>query len=163
MARSRTKGGSTSRLTWVDFTDSVGRWLRWGSFVLQLLWHVSAGLELLANNMPLGETGGWLPVVLKTSEHVTQFLPSTDWLIQLSLQATVLGIWWNPKFPQVWRGFSRPVSGLPKWYGFQTLLVISRFLFPRVVQLEVDHSEMMSAQFAIHAFMAGLVSYVSHP
>lgn len=161
MARNRSKRVSPRRRTLMDLADGVGRWLWWGSLGLQLLWHTRAGLELLEDNLPLGEEGGWLPVVLGASGCVTQFLPSTAWLIQLSLQATILGVWWNPKFPQVVRGFSRPVLGLPKWYCFQALLVAFRYLFPRVVQLEVDPSGEMSAQFALHVFMAGLVSYVS--
>ena len=163
MERNRSKKVSPRRRTLMGLADSVGRWLWWGSLILQLLWHARAGLDLMANNLPLGEEGGYLPVVLSASERVTRFLPSTEWLIRLSLQATVLGIWWNPKLPEIVRGFSRPVLGLPKWYAFQALLVVSRYLFPRVVQLEVDHSEEMSAQFAIHAFMAVLVSYASIP
>lgn len=141
----------------------MGRWLWRGSLVLQLLWHVRAGFELMGNNMPLGEEGGWLPIVLGASERVFRYLPATEQLIRLSLYATVIGFWWNPKFPEVVRGFSRPFLGLPKWYAFEALLVVSRYLFPRMVQLEVDHSEEMSAQFAIHAFMAGLVCYVRPP
>ena len=163
MGRSRTQKTPPRRRTLLGLADGVGRWMFWGSLCLQMLWHTRAGLELLANNMPLGEEGGILPVVLGTSERVTQFLPATERLVRLSLQATVLGLWWNPKFPQIVRGFSRPVLGLPKWYAFQALLVVSRYLFPRVVQLEVDHTEEMSAQFAIHLFMAALVIYVSHP
>lgn len=162
MGRSRTQKTSPRRRTLLGLADDVGRWLFWGSLGLQMLWHARAGLELLANNLPLGEEGGLLPVVLGASERVTQFLPATERLVRLSLQTTVLGLWWNPKFLQIVRGFSRPVLGLPKWYAFQALLLVSRYLFPRVVQLEVDHSEEMSAQFAIHLFMAGLVSYVSH-
>lgn len=160
MERNRKERISPRRRTLLGLADGVGKWLWRMSLALQLLWHARAGLELLANNMPLGEEGGWLPLILGTSERVTRHLPSTESLIQLSLQTTILGIWWNPKFQQIVRGFSRPVLGLPKWYAFQALLVISRYLFSRVVQLEVDHSEEMSAQFALHLFMAGLVSYV---
>ncbi|SPO03330.1 uncharacterized protein DNG_06012 [Cephalotrichum gorgonifer] len=160
MERNRARKTSPRRRTLLGLADGVGRWLWWGSLALQLLWHMRASLELLSNNLPLGEQGGWLPVILGAGEQVTRFLPSTDRLIRLALQVTVLGIWWNPKLPQIVRGFSRPVLGLSRWYAFQALLVLSRYLFPRVVQLEVEQSEEMTAQFAIHAFMAGLVCYV---
>lgn len=139
-------------------TDSLGRWLWYGAFACQLLWHLSATADLLTSDLPAEAQGRYL---VRAWNFTSRFLPSTESLIRLSLQMTVLGIWWNPKFPEIVRGFSRPILGLPKWYAFQAILAVARYLFPKIVQLDVERAEQATAQLAIHAFVAGLISYVS--
>lgn len=159
MERSRANRTSPRRRTMMFLTDSLGRWLWYGAFVCQLLWHLSATAYLLTSDLPAEAQGRYL---LRAWNFTTRFIPSTESLIRLSLQMTVLGFWWNPKFPEIVRGFSRPILGLPKWYAFQAILALARYLFPKIVQLDVERAEQANAQLAIHVFVAGLVFYVSY-
>ncbi|PKS07038.1 hypothetical protein jhhlp_005635 [Lomentospora prolificans] len=157
MERSRANRTSPRRRTMMFLTDSLGGWLWYGAFVLQFLWHVSAVAEALMSDLRLEARETWL---LRAWIFISKFLPSTESLVRLSLQMTLVGIWWNPKFPEVVRGFSRPIIGLPKWYAFQAMLATARYLFPKISSLEVERAEQANAQLAIHAFVAVFILYV---
>ncbi|CAI4217188.1 unnamed protein product [Parascedosporium putredinis] len=157
MEKSRANRTSPRRRTMMSLTDGLGRWLWYSAFVAQVLWHVSAVVDVVSTDLSLEARQHWL---LRAWDLTSRFLPSTGSLIRISLQMTLLGIWWNPKFPEVVRGFSRPIVGLPKWYAFQGMLATARYLFPKIASLEVEHTEQANAQFAIHTFVAGLIFYV---
>lgn len=75
--------------------------------------------------------------------------------------ASILSAWWNPKFVQVSRGFTRHLLGFTQWYSFQGLIVFFRFLFRRVLEMDGGRAQSRGAQLSAHMVMAIVMNLVS--
>ncbi|KAK4141156.1 Ima1 N-terminal domain-containing protein [Dichotomopilus funicola] len=123
------RNGATRR-GWLERVDSVGKWLWMAGFVLQVLWHVAVVHDRLARYLAwAGVDEGLFTVrLLKVCGPVVRRLPAEEErLLKWSLWASGFGCWWNPRFAQIVRGFTRHISGVSKWYFFQALAVLLRF------------------------------------
>ncbi|KAF4119509.1 Pfam:DUF2349 [Geosmithia morbida] len=154
--------------TWLEWVDLLARTAWWGALALQLLWHVGAVAGLLSTpgedesgmrdpDDDGGDGGAWAATATAAAAAFTAELrrrlpPDGDEraLLRASVAASLASAWWNPKFPQVTRGFTRQLSGLRQWYLVQAVAVAARLAVSRT-----DLSgQARSAQLSAHGAMA---------
>lgn len=139
----------------LDVFNALGGWTRTVSLVLQLLWHASILRGLLLNYFvhlnadPEFQTFK----ALRTYVSLLDSLPSPDWLIRWSFITTILSVWWNPHFVQVFRGFTKHLSGVSKWYTYQFMAVAVRAIVPKVSDISTPDPDLLSKQIAGHLFV----------
>ncbi|KAI5456533.1 Ima1 N-terminal domain-containing protein [Mariannaea sp. PMI_226] len=157
----RTEGGRTTGLDWVN---DVGRGLWWGGLVLQMLWHlrlVSKALKHTDEGMYDPDDQSWHLLAISGLAWVVTFLPPADTLITGAFVTSVLSVWWNPKFVQVTRGFTRHLLGFTQWYSFQGLIIFFRFMFPRILVMQGNRGEQSRAgQLSAHLAMAVFMNVI---
>ncbi|KAL2160183.1 hypothetical protein VTH06DRAFT_1839 [Thermothelomyces fergusii] len=132
--RSASARGRVGARAWPDRLAAAGRWLWIAGFVLQLAWHAVVVHRLLSQHLVRAGPDDGLSALklLRLCGPLVGSLPSDERLLGWSCLATVLGVWWNPRFPHVYRGFTRHVSGVPTWYCFQAVAVALRVCLRRM-------------------------------
>ncbi|KAL2175354.1 Ima1 N-terminal domain-containing protein [Thermothelomyces heterothallicus CBS 202.75] len=145
-----------SRVTtrgWPERFDAAGRWLWIAGFVLQLGWHAVVVHSLLSQYLIWAEADdARFPFrLLRICGPLVGSLPSDERLLGWSSLATILGVWWNPRFSQVYRGFTRHINGVSKWYCFQAMAVGLRVCLRRIDGLTTPDPALLSTQTAAHA------------
>ncbi|AEO71215.1 uncharacterized protein THITE_2156598 [Thermothielavioides terrestris NRRL 8126] len=153
-ASARTTAKATG---WLELFDAAGRWLWVAGFVLQLVWHAVVVHELLLRYFTWAEVDESLVTVrwLRICGPALGRLPAAERLLRWSALASVLGAWWNPRFAQIFRGFTRHISGVTQWYLFQAMAVALRIGLPRLDLTTPDPSRIQ-----IQMLMAGHASAV---
>lgn len=146
-----------SPLGWLN---GLGRRLRQAGLALQLLWHLMALYAIYVNQLPATDEDTVLRRFLQILGAVFGTPPSPDKIIRWSFMATVASCWWNPKFVQSIRGFTRPIIGLSNWYTYQAMLLFLRMLFPQLVGQSSRQASQLSTQLGAHAFMALFTVYI---
>ncbi|PNH43868.1 hypothetical protein VD0002_g4687 [Verticillium dahliae] len=121
MERSRQRRASPKRWTALDMADTLGRWFWFAGLTGQLLWHFATMADALSTMTtgPLRDTDELSPAWTSVLRWMANALPQSSVLVRMSFWANLLCIWWNPKFTQVFRGFSKHIHGLsqcPFWY-----------------------------------------------
>ena len=131
----------------VDFFGALGRWLWIAGLFLQLCWHVALVQ----------------PLYLEPDHNIflQRLLQHSDWMIRWSTYATFLGMWWNPRFAQVFRGFTQHLRGVSKWYAYQCIAAAMRIALLKFVETEVPDSELRNMYVAGHLLAAGFAILVS--
>lgn len=165
MANSRARK-PRKRLTPLDLAERVGRFVWWSGLIMQVFWHLKAVSNIL--ELSSEAVGGMVdPDASNRSQSVqwliesSRRLPGADFLIRGSITAAVLSIWWNPRFVQVTRGFSRHLLGFRQWYCFQGLIIFFRVIFRRVGELDTEDHGKPASHIMPHLLMAGLMLMVS--
>ena len=148
------------RRTPLDWLHSMARAVWWAGLALQLLWH----LKLVAGVLGQSDSGMSDPddasiwsSALEWLKRGVSLLPEDDRLIRASITTSFASVWWNPKFVQVSRGFTKQLSGFGQWYLFQFLICLSRY-FLRGLDLS-PHTR--TAQLWAHLAVAGMTIFVS--
>ncbi|KAK1983768.1 Ima1 N-terminal domain-containing protein [Colletotrichum cereale] len=160
MDRSRKNRVAPKQLTSLDVAAKVGKWLWLGGIACQYMWHVASLAVVFARQMdegPMRDPDAEYTIAQRLSIALILLLPSPGRLITWSLWANVISVWWNPKFVQVFRGFSRHIIGLSHWYTFQGLILFTRFLAMRMTELKGGRAAEDSAQMSLHGLMAALM------
>ncbi|KXH36413.1 hypothetical protein CSIM01_04928, partial [Colletotrichum simmondsii] len=162
MDRSRKVRVAPKQLTSLDVAAKVGKWLWFGGISCQYLWHVASLAAVFATQYDEGpmrdpDADAESSMVQRLSLALILLLPRPERLIHWSLWANAVSIWWNPKFVQVFRGFSRHILGLSHWYTFQGLIIFTRFLAMRMTEMKGGRSAEGSAQMSLHGLMAVLM------
>ncbi|KAL6411424.1 hypothetical protein AUP68_05134 [Ilyonectria robusta] len=163
MERSRGRRDGSGKTTTLDWANSLGRGLWWGGLVFQMLWHlrvISNVLERRDEGMYDPNDMSWPTLATICLVWVVAFLPPADTLINGALMASILSAWWNPKFVQVSRGFTRHLLGFTQWYSFQGLIVFFRFLFRRVLEMDGGKAQSRGAQLSAHMVMAIVMNLI---
>lgn len=155
-----------SRVTtrgWPERFDFVGRWLWIAGFVFQLGWHAVVVHGLLLQYLISAEADDTLFTfrLLRLCEPLVGNLPSDERLLGWSSLVTILGVWWNPRFPQVYRGFTRHLNGVWKWYFFQAIAVALRVFLQKMDVLKTPNPAQLSTQTAMHALALTFALLVS--
>jgi hypothetical protein len=160
--RSASARGSTTTQGWLEVFDAAGRWLWISGHVLQLVWHVVVVHDLLLQYFIWAGVDDSLSTLrlLRTCGPLLGRLPSADRLLGWSILATFLGVWWNPRFVQIFRGFTRHISGVSQWYIFQAMTVIFRFCLQKI-DLTTPNPLLLNTQTAGHAVAVALAFLVS--
>ncbi|KAG7101887.1 Integral inner nuclear membrane protein ima1 like [Verticillium longisporum] len=114
MERSRQRRASPKRWTALDMADTLGRWFWFAGLTGQLLWHFATMADALSTMTtgPLRDTDELSPAWTSVLRWMANALPQSSVLVRMSFWANLLCIWWNPKFTQVFRGFSKHIHGL---------------------------------------------------
>ncbi|KAK2005671.1 hypothetical protein LZ32DRAFT_633452 [Colletotrichum eremochloae] len=160
MDRSRKNRVAPKKLTLLDVAAKVGKWLWLGGIACQYMWHVASLAVVFGRRMdegPMRDPDAESTIAQRLSIAMTLLLPSPQRLIHWSLWANVVSVWWNPKFVQVFRGFSRHIIGLSHWYTFQGLILFTRFLAMRMTELKGGRAAEDSTQMSLHGLMAALM------
>lgn len=165
MDKTRQRRATPKQWSALDTADWLGKSLWQGGLALQLLWH----LVVISDNISVTTPGPMrdpdeVPTLLASIlGPVSRFLPGGEVLIHWSVIASMLSVWWNPRFVQVFRGFSRHVIGLSQWYIFQALVVTVRFAGRRATKYAADAQVSRSAQMSLHGLLALAMTVVSFP
>ncbi|KAF9871217.1 hypothetical protein CkaCkLH20_11386 [Colletotrichum karsti] len=159
MDRSRNDRGVPKKLTPLDMSAKLGQWLWLGGIVCQYMWHLASLAAVFAgqDEGPLRDPDAETTWLERLSLALTLVLPRPERLINWSLWANGLSLWWNPKFAQVFRGFSRHILGLGQWYTFQGLIVFTRFLAMKMAEMKGGRSAEESTQMSLHGLLALLM------
>jgi hypothetical protein len=149
---------------WLELFQAAGKWLWIAGFVLQLAWHA------VVVHMLVSEYFLWAGLdeslftfrLLRICGPFVAWLPSAERLLKWSTLASILGVWWNPRFAQVFRGFTRHINGVAKWYFFQAVALAIRICLPKV-DLTTPGPRLHNLKIAGHAFTAGFSLIVGYP
>ncbi|KAL2265284.1 hypothetical protein VTJ83DRAFT_6384 [Remersonia thermophila] len=110
--------------------DTVGRRLWVAANVSQLSWQLIVVADLVTLYAALFDVGraSYTSHLLRVLEWLSPLsrLGSTHRLLDLSILATVLGVWWNPRFSHVARGLSKHIRGLWTWWLLQFVSLVLR-------------------------------------
>jgi hypothetical protein len=160
--RSRNNKIITHR-SWLDLFDMAGRWLWRVAIVMELLSH-TLGLALLGlNYCATQETASWACSVLQTyALPILGRLPAPQRLLRWSFLVGLACCWWNPRFVQTVRGFTKHLVGLPKWYIFQLMLVSLRFFSLKFFDIDEPLPTVIKAtDFGSHLLVIAFALLVS--
>ena len=148
---------------WLDTFDAAGRWLWIAGFVLQLAWHTVVVHSLLSQYLMWAGVDESLFTfrMLRICGPFVGRLPSAERLLRWSSLASILGAWWNPRFAQIFRGFTRHITGVSKWYFFQAVALAVRISLQRW-DLTTPDPVLLGKQTAGHGFAAAFAILVSH-
>lgn len=138
------------RRGWLDIFDATGKWLWMAGLVLQLGWHISVLKTLYPQS---GELVG--------AFGISRFIPAAERLMRWSILSSVLSAWWNPRFMQVFRGFTKHISGISRWYFYQFVAVIMRALLQQSTFISNPDPSLLHTQLAAHLFAVGFAVLVS--
>lgn len=148
----------------MDWVHLLAQAVWWGALALQLLWHLKLVVGVLAKSdsgmSDPDDSSIWSLPIGGIRWVVVTFLPEDDSVLaRASVMASVATAWWNPKFVQVSRGFTKPLSGFRHWYMYQALICVSRYslLGDRLDFRAQDRNAHLSA----HAVMAAMSIFVS--
>ncbi|KAK4157656.1 Ima1 N-terminal domain-containing protein [Chaetomidium leptoderma] len=149
--RSANARSSLTTQGWLGLFDAAGKWLWIAGFVLQLVWHAVVVHDLLFQYFLWAGVDDSLVTfrLLRICGPLVASLPSAERLLRWSALATILGVWWNPRFAQIVRGFTKHISGVSKWYFFQALAVGIR-IFLQSVDLTTPNPLLLHIQTAGH-------------
>lgn len=155
---------SVGKRGWLDLVDLVGRGLWISGYVVQLAWHAAVLYTLLSQYLRWTEvdSGSFAFKMQRTCGPLVGWFLSQQWLLQWSTVCGILGIWWNPRFAQTSRGFSKHVRGVFKWYIYQFMTITTRVcLWQGVFNRTTAGPLLLKEQLASHsvaAFISFLVS-----
>jgi hypothetical protein len=163
--RSASMSKSIKRLGWLERVDAAGRWLWTAGFVLQLAWHAVVVHSLLSQYFQWAGVDETLVTVrmLRICGPVVGSLPPAERLLRWSTLTSILGVWWNPRFAQIFRGFTRHISGVTKWYLFQAMAVALRVFLQTGWDLTQPDPLLLNMQTAGHSLTAAFALLVSQP
>ncbi|KAK0651620.1 Ima1 N-terminal domain-containing protein [Cercophora newfieldiana] len=138
---------------------STAGWMLWISgLVLQLCWHVSVLETLFLESDEVLQTKDdqqFIANILALAAPILGILPEADRLIRWSTLATLLSAWWNPRFAQVFRGFTKHINGISKWYVYQVLAVAIRLSLQKFSVLTEPDPSLLKTQCVGHLVAAG--------
>ncbi|KAK4122808.1 hypothetical protein N657DRAFT_634800 [Parathielavia appendiculata] len=160
--RSASRSKSIKTLGWLERADTAGRWLWIAGFVLQLAWHAVVVHGLLSQYFVWLEADESLLTfrLLRVCGPFVAHLPSAVRLLRWSILASILGVWWNPRFAQIFRGFTRHISGVARWYLFQAMAVALRIFLQTGWDLTSPNPLLLNMQTAGHAFVAAFAALI---
>jgi hypothetical protein len=147
---------------------AAGRFLWTLGLVMQLCWHVSVLETLFLESDEVIQTNDdkrFIANILSFAGPLLGVLPAADTLARWSTLTTVLSVWWNPRFAQVFRGFTRHINGISRWYIYQILAVAIRVLVQKSPVLTEPDPSLLKTQFVGHLVVVGfavLVSFRGH-
>lgn len=158
MSRARLRGPAPRR-SLVDWMHLTVRLVWWSGLLLQLLWHlktVARVLEQSDSGMSDPDDSGPWSLAAKWLGVGASYLPPDDVLLWWSLATSLATVWWNPKFVQASRGYTRQLSGFRKWYAFQLVIILGRLALSRMDVSGLPRNAQLSAQAAA----AGMSTFV---
>lgn len=124
-----------TRRSWLDVMDTIGRWMWRAGYALELLSHV-AGLAVLS--FQYCNEDRWNSISCRLLEicwPLLGWIPEAKSLLRWSFTVSLLSCWWNPRFVQTIRGFTKHLVGILNWYLYQVMVLFVRFLAPKVFEL----------------------------
>ena len=164
MANTRARR-SRKKLTKLDLAERIGRYLWWAGLVLQMLWHLK--MVAMATKLRSESEAGMVDpdasnmgTMAQSVAQISDWLPGAETLLRGSISMSVVSLWWNPRFVQVSRGFSRHLLGFRQWYCFQGLTVCFRFFCRRFAYHDEPLSGKLSSVMMPHVMMVGLTLLV---
>ncbi|KAL6864537.1 Ima1 N-terminal domain-containing protein [Trichoderma novae-zelandiae] len=162
MEKSRGRRAPT-KTTPLDVANAMGRWLWWGGFVIQIVWHVVSASYVLdknENGMYDPDDQSFTKQLITWSNRLRALLPAAETLIGWSIGAGFLSAWWNPHFVQLNRGFTRHLMGFTQWYCFQGLIIFFRYIFRSVLDMQGGQAQSTGAQLSAHFAMACIMALI---
>lgn len=108
----------------VHYFHMAGKWLWRASLFLQVLWHLLLVHKAISNDANNMGNGPWQLIAARYLTSLANYLPSPERTIQWSFWASLLCMWWNPKWVEVFKGFDRHLFGFKHYYFYQSLILI---------------------------------------
>ena len=107
--------------SWLDVFYQMGRWLWLAGFALEIMSHALAMSSLRSEYCAARDSAPPLDCsfLQRFSLPFNTFLPEHGRLLGWSFYAAFFSLWWNPRFVQTVRGFTKHLLGLPNWYIYQ--------------------------------------------
>ncbi|GAP85547.1 hypothetical protein SAMD00023353_1301970 [Rosellinia necatrix] len=159
LTRSRRK--AVRRYGPLDFVDFIGK-LSWhASFMLQAVWHIVVVSLLLAELCAFTGSGRWIPVNLLVFDHLRALAPPySDRLMQWAINLGMCSFPWNPHFKQTIRGFTAHILGFRRWYTYQLLILLERFVALSIAQYSKSQGLPAASQLSAQIIIMLLTVYI---
>lgn len=145
---------------WLDLVSLAGRWLWISAFLLQLCWHVRSLVELAAGYSVVEQQAPWIQRAFSAYDRAVGQLPTPQHLTSWALAARVCSLWWNPRFVQSIRGFTKHIRGLPTWYCYQFIAVLIQLAFSKLTIYESADLSQLNMLVGGHALALAFTLYV---
>ncbi|KUI63272.1 Integral inner nuclear membrane protein ima1 [Cytospora mali] len=145
----------------VNYIHSVGKWVWVASLLLQLLWHTYLIHQSVLSKMDEKNQTSWIMLIARTFGLLSAYLPAPYQIVRWSFWTSFLSFWWNPKWVETWRGFSKHLVGFSNYYRLQALVLLLKlpgFLNMRL--LPGTHESRLVVQITANAFMTILMLWV---
>lgn len=154
------------RMTYLDVANTIGRWLWWGGFIIQIAWHLVSASAVLDKREENGmydpdDQGTTKQMIVAWLNWLRAFMPAAETLIGWSIRVGFLSAWWNPYIVQLIRGFTRHLFGFAQWYCFQGLIIFFRHIFRSVLHMQGGQAQSTGAQLSAHFAMVSIMGLVS--
>lgn len=146
----------------LDVFHLAGRWLWIAGFALEISSHVLglsySGLAYCASQ----ESALWGCSLLRTfTLPLLRTLPEPERLLIWSFYAGLFSCWWNPRFVQTVRGFTKHLVGVLNWYIYQMMIVGLRLLSMRFLGNSAAHTMAATTELGAHLLLVTFALIVS--
>ena len=145
----------------LDLAATLGRWLWFAGLVSQLLWHVVMLQRLAAYDTEWTRDKAWVARAFWVLDRLLGQLSNPRWLVWFSIAASASSLWWNPRFVQMYRGFTKHIQGLPLWYVYQSIALFIRLLYTWVLDTDTPDIAQRDGYAAMHVMGLVLALLVS--
>jgi hypothetical protein len=130
-SREHSRTVHTSRQTWTLRLIALAQWLYISSVVAALLWHTMGLTMILEDGMDVSEDIGWSRCLkqafsLGRADESCVLSPFALKLVQYSLVADLLTIWWNPKLAPKTNSITGRMRGLKSLWAIRIIVLILR-------------------------------------
>jgi hypothetical protein len=141
----------------------VGQLLWYPGLFGQLLWHIIHLTATVQHFYPLlweKYLPGPIAALLSTLSKSTIPFSLSD-LALCSIVCSWACGWWNPKFREVERGFTKHITGFRDWYRYQGLIFTIRILFYNILGTRVLADPLATPTITAHVFIFGFITYLA--
>lgn len=145
----------------VHHFHSAGKWLWITSFFLQLLWHMLLIQQTIIANSDGFEETSWAMLAARLFGLFTSYLPPPQRIMSWSFWTSALCLWWNPKWVEVFKGFSQHLFGFKHYYFYQTLILVLKLPgFLNIAVLPTSAASRVNVQVVANASMVFLMYFL---
>ncbi|KAI1820911.1 hypothetical protein F4861DRAFT_521065 [Xylaria intraflava] len=161
MDNTRARRAEVKRYGLLDAIDSIGK-LSWhAGFVFQAVWHLTILSRLLTEPYSSSTDSDWIPTALGAFHRTSAvLLPYLDRLMQWAINLGMCSFPWNPRFKQSIRGFTAHILGFRRWYTYQLLVLLVRFVALSLVQYSKSQGLPGKAQLGAQLILTLFVVHI---
>jgi len=161
--RTQSRRAEVKRRGLLDIIDALGK-LSWhAGFALQAIWHLTMLSVLFTDRYASTGDGPWIYAALGACHRLSaSMLPYSERLMQWAINLGMCSFPWNPRFKQSIRGFTAHILGFRRWYTYQLLILLLRFVALSIAQYSASQGISAPTQLSAQLIIPLLMVHVSY-